>query len=47
MGYGKNFYDFFLIPTVRIERRYVGYTRITLQWLNVYIGFTINHKEKR
>lgn len=40
---GTNLFDFFLIPTIRIEKgRYSEYSRITLEWLNFYIGFTIN-----
>lgn len=39
--YGTNLYDFFILPTIRVESRYRSHRRLTLEWLNFYIGVAI------
>jgi hypothetical protein len=46
MTIGKNLYDFFIIPTIRIDKRYLNYTRITFEWLNFYVGFVIEYNKE-
>lgn len=46
MSIGKNLYDFFIIPTIRVERTYREFTRVTFEWLNFYIGFIIEHNKE-
>lgn len=41
MTRGTNLYDFFLIPTIRIDKRDCEFTRVTIEWLKWYIGFVI------
>jgi hypothetical protein len=42
MTKGKLLYDFFVIPTIRIDTRNRDFTRITIEWLKWYIGFVVN-----
>ena len=43
---GKNLYDFFIIPTIRIESKDYYFSRLTFEWLNFYIGFIIRHNRE-
>lgn len=49
MTKGTLLYDFFILPTIRIDfvnKDYEdGFTRVTFEWLRWYIGFTINNKK--
>lgn len=46
---GTLLYDFFILPTIRIDWSnkdfYNGFTRITIEWLRWYIGFIIENKK--
>lgn len=39
---GENMYDWFIIPTIRIDRKYTDITYITIEWLKWFIGFCIS-----
>lgn len=47
MSIGTLNYEFFLIPTIRIDwscKEFKdGFTRVTIEWLRWYIGFTIDN----
>lgn len=34
---GRNIYDFFIIPTIRVEWRWLHFS-ITIEWLKWYVG---------
>lgn len=46
MTKGTLLYDFFILPTIRIDWANkdfeYGFIRITFEWLRWYIGFTVN-----
>lgn len=48
MTIGTNLYDFFIIPTIRIDwsdkNFNHGVTRVTIEWLRWYVGFRIIHR---
>lgn len=44
---GINTYNFFVIPTINIENRYMNYTDITIEWLRFYVGIRIFNKENQ
>lgn len=37
---GRNVYDFFVLPTIRITKNGDFYTYVTVEWLCWYFGFT-------
>lgn len=47
MSKGTLLYDFFIIPTIRIDWSNkdfdYGFTRVTVEWLRWYVGFTIKN----
>ena len=49
MTKGILLYDFFILPTIRIDwgnRDFdYGFTRITFEWLRWYIGFSVKNKK--
>lgn len=51
MSRGTLIYDFFVIPTIRIDwsnRDFEnGFTLIVIEWLRWYIGFAIRSKEQK
>lgn len=44
-------YDFFIIPTIRIDWGNKdfdhGFTRVTVEWLRWYVGFIIENRKVR
>lgn len=42
---GTNVYDLFIIPTIRINARYIDGIYITIEWLKFYIGIAIDFVE--
>jgi hypothetical protein len=39
---GTNIYDFFIVPTIRIDTSSGVDTHITVEWLKWYIGIAID-----
>ena len=39
-SYGKNNYDFFVVPTIRITNNAGLYTFLTIEWLKWYVGIS-------
>lgn len=40
---GRNMHDFYLIPTIRISR-HCEMQFVTIEWLKLYIGFSMEVK---
>ena len=51
MSKGTLIYDFFILPTIRIDWSNkdfdYGFTRVTVEWLRWYIGFTIKDRKTK
>ena len=41
LNYGRELYDFFLLPTIRIHQRYIYHTEIEIVWLKWFVGVII------
>lgn len=42
---GRNLYDFFIIPTIRVDKRN-GDIRCTIEWLKWYIGIWLWNEDE-